>query len=104
MTDRRERIAITSAIAAMAGALAYVGQRLWEHTRGGGADPLLVLYDPRIAFHGRALAATWWAGVAFALAYAATADARRRARIIELVARSVVPFAVVLAVLTLVWP
>ncbi len=103
--ERHARLGLAAALAGASAAIAYVGQRLWERVAGGrGADPLLVLHDPRIAFHGRALAASWWGGVAFVLALALTHREVGRARAVALLRHGAVPLVLLLALLAYRWP
>jgi hypothetical protein len=104
MDDTRERLGLSFAIAGVVAATSYVAQRMWEHAQGSGADPLLVLHDPRIAFHGRALAATWWGGVACFVALALLRDARARERAAQWLGRVSIPLALALVALAYAWP
>jgi hypothetical protein len=104
MDEFRERVGVGSALGSVVAAMAYVGQRLWERTQGQGADPLLVLHDPRIAFHGRVLAATWWGGTAFFFALMLLVRLEHRERAVRLLVRASLPLVLALAGLAYVLP
>lgn len=100
----RERVALAAAWAGVAGALAYVAERVYERTRGLPVDPRLIVYDPHVSFYHRALSATWLAGVALGVAYAFLGTPRARARASLWLERSALPFVALLALAAYLLP
>jgi hypothetical protein len=98
---RRSALSLAALTFGVASSLAYAAQRVFERVRGGGGDPLLVVFDLHTAFYWRAATAAWWGGVAAILVFALASRPRgvalhdRVARVLGLV---VVPLALVVAV------
>jgi hypothetical protein len=67
---RRSAWALASLVFAAVAPLAYVVQRVAEKLSGHGQDPLLLVFELRTAFYWRATIATWWGGLALAVAVA----------------------------------
>jgi hypothetical protein len=97
---KRSAIALASLVFGVAASAAYAAQRLFERSRSGPVDPLLIVFDLHTAFYWRATTATWWGVIAAIATYAFAAQpgaATLRERLTRVLAWSAVPFAIALA-------